>query len=121
MEIWTEGVYVNGKSYPETQDELVVPANAGGYKITLQYPFEYPYTMELAPKEEGYTVKDVIDEIRKGFRFMYTGTTEKPMKGTLLNMDVQSETFGGAYHDINDLVIEDLTIEGSMITPSIGS
>lgn len=92
----------------------------GSVMITLSYPFEKGHTFMVFRDGRELEVKDLIDDIRKGFRYMYGVSVDQGNAGTLLNR-IHEGDFGVAYHDIRDLWIEDLTTDGTTIEVSIGS
>lgn len=86
----------------EGLDDIVVERSH--VKLTLDYPFERPYTTEIIG-DRGITLRQIIDAVRTGFRRMYAGAAHAPIPNLPGNERVKGE-FGEAFHAIHDLVIE---------------
>jgi len=89
-------------------------------RFTLDYPFEREYHGQVVT-DAGATLRQIIDAIRAGFRAMYRGTTTEDI-ANLENKRVRGD-FGEAYHVIDDLVIEGISLDDATGTLdiSIGS
>ena len=79
-------------------------------RFTLDYPFERPYEGSVV-SDAGPTLRQIIDAIRVAYRTIYRGTTAEEIPN-LDNMHVQGD-FGEAFHVIDDLVIERISIDES--------
>jgi hypothetical protein len=96
-------------------DEVV--SKASQLHFSLDYPFEKPFAGVVTPP---LTLRRTVDAIRAGFHEMYKGTTQRDI-GQMMNKDVTG-AYGHAFHAIDDLVIERITLcaDGS-IDIGIGS
>jgi hypothetical protein len=94
-----------------------VISTASRIDFTLEYPFEKPFSGSIT---EDLTLRRIIDAVRKGFRHMYEGTTQRDIP-KLENKDVTGP-YGHAFHVISDLVIEQIDLcDGRSLDVSIGS
>lgn len=82
-------------------DAVAVPANT--VTLTLDYPFNKPLVKTLH-SPTGFTLRQIIEAIRAGYREMYQATRDAQLPG-LLNRHVTGP-YGDAYHAMEDLVIE---------------
>ncbi len=94
-----------------------VVATAPRIDFTLDYPFDTSFTSSITGE---LTLRRTIDAVRRAFRHMYEGTTERDIPN-LYNKDVTGP-YGRAFHAIGDLVIERIDLcDGRRLDVSIGS
>jgi hypothetical protein len=115
--------YVHPALHGDTDVNEPIPAldrvlsKAPRIELTLDYPFEKPFTTTVTGP---ITLRRVIDAVRAGFRHMYEGTTQRDIP-KLENKDVTGP-YGRAFHAIGDLVIESIDLcDDSWLDISIGS
>jgi hypothetical protein len=86
----------------EGLDEVVV--EMPHVDLTLDYPFENPYSTVVDGGPDGVTLRQIIDAVRRGFREMYRETSQS-VTSLPGNPRVEGK-YGVAFHPIGDLVIE---------------
>ena len=74
----------------------------------LDYPFEKEFEGKLVTAA-GPTLRQVIDAIRGGFATRYEGTSQE--EHAYLSNKLVTGPYGRAFHAIEDLVIESITLD----------
>jgi hypothetical protein len=89
-------------------DELCVTAQR--LTVVVSYPFSGQYAVVVeASTPRGFTFADVYRQLVRIYTAMYEGSISRPMEH-LDNMHVESPRFGTSWHELRDLVIEDIVL-----------
>lgn len=108
--------------YGECENHNAVVIDKNEVEILLHYPFEKDFRKHIK-SENGFTIKQLVDEIRAAYFDMYEGSVNYGQMPNSYNEKVISPKFGTSYHSIDDLVIEGIEYDlvHHVVNPYIGS
>lgn len=105
-------------------NEVILPANQE-YELKIDYPLDIPFIIKLSSGTKGLTRADVVNFVVDCYKKIYKeeeSTKTKPGKiPGMYNRNTTNGKYGIWGHDLGDLMLVDLDVNGNKLTVGVDS